>query len=236
MRIVIGNFKMNLNQNEITDYINYFKEVGYSDAIFAPPSIYLKEFVDCGFTTCSQDVSFAEKGAYTGDVSASMLKNIGVNYSIIGHSERRKYYEDSLKVNEKLKRLLENDIIPVICVGETKEERDNNKTFDVLSEEISEVFKNLDTNSLNSVIIAYEPIWSIGTGVIPTNSEIEETIKFIKDYIKDNYHNTLPCLYGGSVNNDCIDNLESIDIIDGYLVGGCSIKKEEFSKLIKSIK
>lgn len=236
MRIVIGNFKMNLNQNEITDYINYFKEVGYDSAIFAPPSIYLKEFVDNGFITCSQDVSFAEKGAYTGDISAQELKSIGVNYSIIGHSERRKYYGDSSKVNEKLKRLLENDIIPVICIGETKEERDNNKTFAVLSEEISEVFKNIDTNSLNGVIIAYEPIWSIGTGVIPTNEEIIETISFIKKYINDNYQTNLPCLYGGSVNNTCIDNLESIDVIDGYLVGGCSIKKEDFSKLIKSIK
>ena len=236
MRIVIGNFKMNLLEDDIKEYINYFKEVGYGNAIFSPPSIYLKEFVDCGFTTCSQDVSFAESGAYTGDISASMLKNIGVKYSIIGHSERRKYYGDSSIVNEKLKRLLENDIIPVICIGETKEERDNNKTFDVLSEEIREVFKNIDTNSLNNVIIAYEPIWSIGTGVIPTNQEIEDTIGYIKDFIEKEYNNKLPVLYGGSVNNNCIENLESIDVIDGYLVGGCSIKKEEFSKLIKSIK
>lgn len=236
MRIVIGNFKMNLLDDEINDYINYFKEEGYGDAIFSPPSIYLKEFVNNGFKTCAQDVSFAEKGAYTGDVSASQLKSIGVKYSIIGHSERRKYYGDSSIVNEKLKRLLEEDIVPVICIGETKEERDNNKTFDVLKEEIDEVFKNIDTKSLNNVIIAYEPIWSIGTGVIPTNDEIVETISFIKDHISKLYHNILPVLYGGSVNNNCIDNLESISVIDGYLVGGCSIKKEEFSKLIKSIK
>ena len=139
-------------------------------------------------------------------------------------------------VCEKLKRLLENDIIPVICIGETKEERENNRTFAVLKEEIDDVLKNIDTNSIKSVIIAYEPIWSIGTGLIPTNNEISDTIKYIKDYIKDNYQNTLPCLYGGSVNNNCIENLETIEVIDGYLVGGCSIKKEDFSKLIKSIK
>ena len=235
MKLVIGNFKMNLNHDEIVDYINYFKEEECGEAIFSPPSIYLKEFVDNGFKTCSQDVSFAEKGAYTGDISASMLKSIGVNYSIIGHSERRKYYGDSSLVNEKLQRLLENNIIPIICVGETKEEKENNSTFDVLKEEIDTVFKNIDTNILKDVIIAYEPIWSIGTGLIPTNDEIEETVSYIKNYIKENYNNSLLVLYGGSVNNSCIESLQKIDVVDGYLVGGCSIKKEEFSKLIKSI-
>ena len=236
MRLVIGNFKMNLNQDEITDYIEFFKDKKLDNVIFAPPSIYLKEFVDCGFTTCSQDVSFADKGAYTGDISASMLKSIGVTYSIIGHSERRKYYGDSNLVNDKLNRLLEEGITPVICIGESKEERENNKTIDVLKEEIDTVFKNIVPNSLNSVIIAYEPIWSIGTGIIPTNTEIEETISYIKSYIKDNYDNELKVLYGGSVNNNCINNLESIGVIDGYLVGGCSIKKDDFNQLINSVR
>ena len=235
MRLVIGNFKMNLLEDEITDYIEFFKGKKLDNVIFSPPSIYLKEFVDSGFTTCSQDVSFATSGAYTGDISANMLKSIGVTYSIIGHSERRKYYGDSNLVNDKLNRLLEEGIIPVICIGESKEERDNNKTNAVLKEEIDTVFKNIATNSLKSFIIAYEPIWSIGTGVIPTNNEIEETIGYIKKYIKDNYDNELKVLYGGSVNNDCIDNLESIPNIDGYLVGGCSIKCDEFDKLIKNV-
>ena len=94
----------------------------------------------------------------------------------------------------------------------------------------------MDTNKLNSVIIAYEPIWSIGTGVIPTNTEIEETISYIKNYIKDNYGIQLKVLYGGSVNNKCIDNLETIEVIDGYLVGGCSIKKDDFNQLINSVR
>ena len=219
-----------------TDYIEFFKDKKLDNVIFAPPSIYLKEFVDCGFTTCSQDVSFASIGAYTGDISAKQLKSIGVTYSIIGHSERRKYYGDSNLVNDKLKLLLEEGIIPVICVGESKEERENNKTIDVLKEEIDTVFKNIVTNSLKSVIIAYEPIWSIGTGVIPTNTEIEETISYIKNYIKDNYGIQLKVLYGGSVNNKCIDNLETIEVIDGYLVGGCSIKKDDFNQLINSVR
>ena len=236
MRLVIGNFKMNLLEDEITDYIEFFKGKKLDNVIFSPPSIYLKDFVNSGFTTCSQDVSFATNGAYTGDISASMLKSIGVTYSIIGHSERRKYYGDSNLVNDKLKLLLDEGITPIICIGETKEERDSNKTIDVLKEEIDTVFKNIVTNSLNSVIIAYEPIWSIGTGVIPTNTEIEETISYIKKYIKDNYDNELKVLYGGSVNNKCIEALESIEVIDGYLVGGCSIKKDDFDKLINSVR
>ena len=236
MKLVVGNFKMNLLESEIKDYIDYFKNEELSNVVFAPPYIYLKEFVNNGFKTCSQDVSFAISGAYTGDVSAKELSSIGVKYSIIGHSERRKYYNDSSLVNEKLKRLLETEIIPIICIGETKEERDNNETFPVLKKELDEVLKYRDTNSLNNVIIAYEPIWSIGTGVIPTNDEIEETINYIKRYLKKEYNLELKVLYGGSVNNSCIIELEKIAIIDGYLVGGCSIKKEEFSKLIKSIK
>ena len=235
MKLVVGNFKMNLTLNEINDYIEFFNEKRYDNVIFGPSSIYLNKFIENGLNVTSQDVSFESIGAYTGDVSASQLKSLGVNYSIIGHSERRAYYDDSKRVNDKLKRLLENDINPIICIGETKKERDENKTLDVLKQEIDDSFKKIDTNSLNNVIIAYEPIWSIGTGVIPTNNDIDTTIKYIKSYINDNYGLKLRVLYGGSVSNKNIDELEKIDIIDGYLVGGCSIKKEEFDKLIKTV-
>ena len=235
MRLIIGNFKMNLNHDEINDYIAYFKDRKYSNVIFAPTSIYLKEFVDNGFIVASQDVSFKLSGAYTGDVSVLQLKSIGVNYSIVGHSERRKYYQDSLLVNDKVRLLLENNMIPIICIGETKEERDNNKTKEVLFNEINEALKNMDTNLLNSVIIAYEPIWSIGTGVIPTNEDIDETITNIKEYLNNNYHVNLKVLYGGSVNISNINELNKVSSIDGYLVGGSSIKKEEFQELIRSV-
>ena len=235
MKLVIGNFKMNLESTEIDNYIDFFKGEEYGNVIFSPPAVYLDRFVKNGFKVASQDVSFATSGAYTGDISARELKSIGVNYSIVGHSERRKYYDDDKYVNDKIKRLLEEDMFPILCIGETKDERDNNKTFDILSEEIDTALKNIDTNLLNNVIIAYEPIFSIGTGIIPTNLEIENTIAFIKNYLVEKYNISLKVLYGGSVNNDCISNLATIDIIDGYLVGGCSIKKEEFAKLIKNV-
>ena len=235
MRLVVGNFKMNLDSAEIDNYIDYFKDKELKNVIFGPPSIYLERFIKNGFKVASQDVGFSDKGAYTGDISANELRSIGVKYSIVGHSERRKYYDDGRYVNDKIKLLLNESIIPIVCIGETKEERDNNKTIDVLKEEISEALKNMDTNLLNSVIIAYEPIWSIGTGVIPSSKDIFDTIAFIKRYLFESFNISLKVLYGGSVNNDCINNLEKIENIDGYLVGGCSIKQEEFDKLIKNV-
>ncbi len=239
MKLVIGNLKMNLNQKEIEEYIAFFKNKKYSHAFFAPTYIYLKEFVDNGLNTVSQDISPYSKGAYTGDVSANQLKSMGINYSIVGHSERRKNYADGMLVNEKLKRLLENDINPILCIGEAFEERNNNTYLNVIKEEIDEAFKNIDTNKLKCVIIAYEPIWSIstsGTGIVPTNEQISEISSFIKDYVQDKYSYTPKVLYGGSVNNINVDTLEEIGNIDGYLVGGCSLKIKEFNELIEKVK
>ena len=222
---------MNLTLEEINEYIDYFKSKNYPNVVFAPSSIYLSKFVENGLLTSSQDVSFADMGAYTGDISSLQLKSIGVKYSIVGHSERRKYYSDDKYVNNKLKGLINNGIIPILCIGETKEEKDKGITLDVLKREIDEAF---DGNTIDNVIVAYEPIWSIGTGVIPTNEDITETISFIKDYISKKYNTNNKVLYGGSVSNKNINELEKIDIVDGYLVGGCSIKKDDFDLLIRS--
>ena len=233
MKLVVGNFKMNLTLSEVNEYIDYFKNKNYPNVVFAPSSIYLSRFVENNLKTSSQDVSFMNIGAYTGDISASQLKSIGVKYSIVGHSERRKYYSDDKYVNSKLKELINNGITPILCIGETKEEKDNGITLDILKNEINMAFNGL--SNLDSIIIAYEPIWSIGTGVIPTNDDINETISFIKDYINKKYNTNNKVLYGGSVSNKNINELEKINVIDGYLVGGCSIKKEDFDLLINSV-
>lgn len=236
MRLVIGNFKMNLTLNEINDYIEFFKGKKLDNVIFAPSSIYLSKFKENGLETASQDVSFASIGAYTGDIAASQLASLGIKYSIVGHSERRKYYDDDKYVNAKLKELLDKDIIPILCIGETKEEKDKGVTLDILKDEIDEAFKDIDNNKLSCIIIAYEPIWSIGTGVIPTNEDIDTTITFIKKYVNEKYSINNKVLYGGSVSNKNINELETIDVIDGYLVGGCSIKKDDFQELINNVK
>ena len=235
MKLIVGNLKMNLDYYEINDYVEYFKDKNYSNVYFAPTSIYLSKFVDNGLNGVSQDVSSFEKGAYTGDVSAMQLKSMGVNYSLVGHSERRKNYSDNNFVNKKILQLLNQNIKPILCVGESYDERKNNRTFDVIKEEIVEAFLGLDKTKLANVIIAYEPVWAIGTGEIPTNDEIEEVISYIKEYVHDNYSYEVKVLYGGSVNNKCIGELEKIKNVDGYLVGGCSLNCDEFEKLINSI-
>ena len=236
MKLIVGNFKMNLSYYEIEKYINYFKEKEYSNVFFAPSSIYLQKFVDEGLNVASQDVSAYDVGAFTGDIAAFQLKNLGVNYSIVGHSERRKYFHDDELVNKKIIRLLEQEMKPILCIGENKEERDNKKYLEIIEKEIKDAFNNIQKEYLKDIIIAYEPIWSIGTGVIPTNEEIEEVISYIKKYVKDNYGFDIKVLYGGSVNNKCIETLEKIENVDGYLVGGCSLKYEEFENLINNIR
>ena len=235
MKLIIGNLKMNLNYNEIEKYIDFFKEKNYSNVFFAPTSIYLQNFVDNGLNTVSQDVSSFENGSYTGDVSSYQLKSIGINYSLVGHSERRKYYNDNLFVNKKIIRLLEQEIIPILCIGESKEERDSGKYLEVIKDEIDNAFANIKKDCLKDIILAYEPIWSIGTGLVPENSQIEEVASYIKKYVKEQFEFDIKVLYGGSVNNNCIEELEKIENIDGYLVGGCSLKCEEFEKLINFI-
>ncbi len=235
MKLIVGNHKMNLSASEIVEYVNYFKEKNYSNVFFAPSNPYLMKFVDNNLNTVSQDVSPFNNGAYTGDVSASQLKSIGINYSIVGHSERREYYQDDNFVNAKVIRLLEQGLNPIICVGEKKEERENNRYKERVFEEIDEAFKNIVKNLLSSVIIAYEPIWSIGTGLVPSNDKIEEMVSEIKNYVHANYGVDIKVLYGGSVNNKNIESLEQIKNVDGYLVGGCSIKMNEFNELIEKV-
>ena len=131
--------------------------------------------------------------------------------------------------------MLEHNIKPILCIGESIEERKNNTYIEVIKKEIDDAFQNIDKNLLSCVIIAYEPIWSIGTNILPKSEEIDEIVNFIKKYVLEVYKNNIKVLYGGSVNNLNIDTLNKIDILDGYLVGGCSIRKEEFNELIKKV-
>jgi len=234
MKLIIGNLKMNLLKNDICNYINIIKDKKYSNVVFCPSSIYLNYFAENSLNIGSQDIGFLEKGSCTGDESALQLKSIGVKYSLVGHSERRKYYQDDKYVNQKLSCALNNDIIPILCIGETKEEYDNNLTNSRLKTEIDKAFNKIE-NNLNKVIIAYEPIWSIGTGITPSNLEITNATAFIKQYVKDNYSVNIKVLYGGSVNDDNILNLNKIENIDGYLIGSSSIDINVFISLINKI-
>ena len=183
------------------------------------------------FPLGAQNVSKYITGPHTGEISSKQLKSYGVKYCIVGHSERRQEQNESNKdTNEKIKMLLNESITPVLCVGETKEERDNNTYKEVITKEINDAIKDLNEEEQESIIVAYEPIYSIGTGIIPKNNEIEEIFKLIKEILPTN-----KILYGGSANENNIDELKQTKEIDGYLLGGLSLNitklKDFLSKL-----
>lgn len=233
MKLLVGNFKMNLLKDEIDEYIKNVKNHLKENVIFCAPFIYLDKLIENGFKVGAQDVSEYDNGAYTGEVSSTQLKSLGCMYSIVGHSERRMYFDDNKRVNEKIKKLLRDGLTPILCVGENKEEYENKETGNVIKRELQEAFKDVDPSN---VIIAYEPIWAIGTGLIPNNSEIESIAQLIKEFINEEYKTDIKVLYGGSVSTKNINELEKISNIDGYLVGGASIKVDEWNSLINIVK
>lgn len=237
MKIICANFKMNLLQNDINNYLTTINnKIRKENIIFFPNILYIKDFKNNNYSVGSQNISFKESGSITGDTSILQLKEIGITHTLIGHSERREYFKDSDYIENKVKIALNNNIKIILCIGENLNDFNSNNTFNVLKKEIDQALNNnLSLIDENNLIIAYEPIWAIGTGKIPTNSILENTIKNIKNYLKEEYNLNLKILYGGSVNLNNIDELESINNIDGYLIGGASLNPNDFLKLINKI-
>ncbi len=212
---IYANLKMNMNYDEIKIYKENVEKEGL---IVFPSYIYMNEFN--GFELGSQDVSIYKNGSYTGDISAEQLNSMNVNYCIIGHSERRKYYNENNEVLRlKLKQLIDNNIKPILCVGEN----DGEDTLEVLKDQLS-ILKKED------VIVAYEPVWAIGSGKIPTNEEIEKVV----DYIKNNYN--VSVLYGGSVDENNISELKKINGLSGFLVGKASCDFNKTNSMLDIIR
>ena len=234
MKIIGANFKMNFQKDDINNYLEVIKnKIPIDNIIFFPSNLYIESFTKNNYLVGSQNISFQEFGAVTGDTSILQLKELGIKYTLIGHSERRKYFNDDNYIADKIKLALKNDIIPVLCIGESLREYENNLTKDKLKEQIDIALKD---NRSDKIIIAYEPIWSIGTGKIPTNDILTEIISFIKNYINENYHINLKVIYGGSVNLDNILELNKINNLDGYLIGGATLNPNKFLELIDKIK
>ena len=227
--IIALNNKSNLTKEE---FLNYQKDLtnikSESTLILCPTHLNIGNYNFTNFSLGAQNVSSFNKGAHTGEISADQLKSFGVEYCIIGHSERRQEQRESLQViRDKINNLNQENIIPILCIGETLEERQNNKVEEVLKEEVITATSNLTDEQKERLIVAYEPIWSIGTGLIPTNEEIKETLKFIKKMLP-----TTKILYGGSANEKNIEVLKQCSEIDGYLLGGLSLKPLELQTFI----
>jgi len=186
----------------------------------------------------AQNLFWENEGAYTGEISAPMLISAGCSHVIIGHSERRQYFgETDDTVNKKIETAINHNLICVFCIGESEQERDLNQTFSVLDKQVTKGLSNLSSKDLETLIIAYEPIWAIGTGKTATTEQAQEVHQFIRSLIDKAFGSELAqsmrILYGGSVKPDNVDELMAMPDVDGALVGGASLKADSFSNIIK---
>ena len=248
-KIVAGNWKMNLNFEEgvslFSEIVNMVKDevVGNQEVIVCSPFIHLSTVAKLSenvknVNIGSQNIHQAESGAYTGEVSASQVKSVGVEYVILGHSERRAYFgeTDSL-LAEKTNTALKHNLKPIFCIGETKEERESGKFFDVIKTQLVDGVFHLSKDEFAKVVLAYEPVWAIGTGLTASPEQAQEVHAFIRETVANHYdaetaENTT-ILYGGSCNPSNAPTLFSQKDIDGGLIGGASLKSRDFLDIVK---
>jgi triosephosphate isomerase len=202
-------------------------------------AVLLRDLEGSGVRVCAQDVSAHKDGAFTGEVSASMLASLGLPYCIVGHSERRAYHAESNEIiREKLLNLMQHDIRPILCVGETLEQRDAGITRDVVVDQLRGALHQITLYSAREIIVAYEPVWAIGTGRTATGEQAQEVHGIIRKWFADSFSadlaDEIPILYGGSVKPENIDELLLMPDIDGGLIGGASLKPDSFIKMLKS--
>ena len=242
-KIIAGNWKMNKNHNEAVELINSLKsgiDTDKSDVVVCVPFVDLASVSEAikgtNINLGAQNMHFEESGAYTGEISPSMLKELGVKYVIIGHSERRAYFGETDEiVNKKVKKALEHNITPILCVGESLEERELDITIELVRIQVKKAFAGISKEDAKKVVIAYEPIWAIGTGKVATKEQAEEVCKEVRKVVAEVYGQEIADViriqYGGSVTGDSANELFNMPNIDGGLVGGASLK-EDFIKVV----
>ena len=243
--IIAGNWKMNntiaATKALITDLLPLVKDAK-CDVVICTPYTDLATAVEMtkgsNVKVGAENVHWAEKGAFTGEISADMLLELGVEYVIIGHSERRQYFgETDQTVNMRVKTALAKGLKPIVCVGETLEEREGGKVEEVLVRQTTEALKDVASADLDRVVIAYEPVWAIGTGKTATAEVANDTIKIIRDTVRNLYcancaENKVRMQYGGSMNPKNVKELMAMPEIDGGLIGGASLKAVDFSLVV----
>ncbi len=243
--IVAANWKLNNSIQEslmlVAGLTAHIKAGPNVEVVLAPPytSIYSVSvaLTDTQIKLAGQDLYWEEKGAFTGEISGSLLKDLGCEYVIIGHSERRKYFNETNEtVNKRVYAALRNDLIPIMCVGETLEERDGGKTYGILERQLKGGLLGLQQKDLEKFSIAYEPVWAIGTGKNATSDQIEEAHHFIRNYIAKIYDaptaNNISILYGGSVKASICKDIYRLPNVNGVLVGGASLDAKGFCDIV----
>jgi triosephosphate isomerase (TIM) len=244
--LIAGNWKMYKTKDEALEFV-YAVNLAVPDkeeveSVICAPAIFLRDLVKRegeNLRVGAQNMHYAHEGAYTGEISALMLKSYGVDYVVIGHSERRSYFNETDEtVNLKAITAINNEIIPIICVGESLEIRENGTTDSFVTLQIEKAYLNIDAEDALNTVVAYEPIWAIGTGVTATPNQANDTIITIRKVLETLYgekiSNQIRILYGGSVNTKNVDSLLSMSDIDGALVGGASLDPQSFLTLVRS--
>jgi triosephosphate isomerase len=248
-KIVAGNWKMNLDYNEglslFSELINMINDevTGKQEAVVYSPFIHLHSLAHLakGYPKISlgaQNAHQAESGAYTGEISAKMIKSVGAEYVILGHSERRQYFgEDNALLAKKTDTVLNNGLKPIFCIGETLDQREANTHFEVIKKQLEEGVFHLDEEQFGNLVIAYEPVWAIGTGKTASAAQAQEIHAFIRIEIAAKYNqglaNNTTILYGGSCNPKNAPELFAQPDIDGGLIGGASLKSRDFLDIVK---
>lgn len=242
-KVIAGNWKMNKSPVDVETFMKKFPTlVKDSDAevVLCVPYVDLKTAIDLASGTNvkigAQNMHYEEKGAFTGEISPKMLKDIGVEYVIIGHSERREYYnETDESVNKKLKAAFQYGLKPILCVGETLSQREEGITKTFVTTQVEKALEGLSNEQVSSMIIAYEPIWAIGTGKTASKEDANEVCGWIREKVRELYGdvaNAIIIQYGGSVKSSNAKDLFGMSDIDGGLVGGASLDPEEFAKIV----
>lgn len=242
-KVIAGNWKMNKSPNDVKTFMEKFPTLvkdADAEVVLCVPYIDLKTALDLAAGTNvkigAQNMHYEEKGAFTGEISPKMLKDINVEYVIIGHSERREYYKETDEsVNRKLKAAFEYGLKPILCVGETLSQREEGVTKIFVTTQVEKALDGLTNNQVASTIIAYEPIWAIGTGKTASKEDANEVCGWIREKVRELYGNAadeVVIQYGGSVKSSNAKELFSMSDIDGGLVGGASLDPEEFSKIV----
>ncbi|MDO8445977.1 MAG: triose-phosphate isomerase [Deltaproteobacteria bacterium] len=243
--IIVGNWKMNCTIPEAFELVKRLKmmvsEVKGREIVIAPPFTALSSvshaLIGSNMTLAAQNLFWEGKGAFTGEISAEMILDSGCDYVIIGHSERRQFFaETDDSVNRKVKAALAGGLIPIVCVGETLAEREAGETFPVIERQLTNGLNDVRLSSSEDLVIAYEPVWAIGTGRTATPSQAQEVHAYIRGLLKNllgEAAGDIRVLYGGSVKPENIDELMTEPDIDGALVGGASLKADSFARIVR---
>ncbi len=245
-KYVMANFKMNKTNDEVCDYLDKLSSLTDKcdcQVVIAVPSVSIYSAVnkasDTNFIIAGQNINENAYGSFTGEINAEMVSNVGAKAVLIGHSERRNQFkEDDVLVNKKILKALKSGLICIFCLGETLFDKKNNLTEQVLSSQLTKGLNSIYANELNHIVIAYEPVWAIGTGVVATEKEISQSIDFIRKKLTDLYDEKIASevtiVYGGSVNEVNCKEIAKIKNVDGVLVGGASLIPEKFAKICKA--